>query len=101
MPRYTHNPYAEPDPAPGQQRYGGACDPLQLHCEQAGDLSTEFSWGPGPVAPQLNGRPSSEGGIYMPRAPRVDPPPSGVGRPRQHRRPRNEERGYPGERVAR
>ena len=25
---------------------------------------------PGPVAPHLNGRPPSEGGIYMPRAPR-------------------------------
>jgi hypothetical protein len=56
---------------------------------------------PGPVAPHLNGRPPSEGGIYMPRAPRVDPLPSGVGPLRVHRRPPNEARGYEGERIAR
>jgi len=93
MGHYVHNPYPEPDPEPYQRRYGN--DPLQLHCEQAGDQSTEFSWGPGPVAPHLNGRPPSEGGIYMPRAPRVDPPRNeyGVGQPRQHKRPRDEVRG--------
>jgi len=36
----------------------------------------------------------------MGRSPRVDPPASGVGRPRQHRRPRGEARGYPGDQVA-
>jgi hypothetical protein len=34
----------------------------------------------------------------MPRAPRVDPP-SGVGPPQLHRRPRGEVKGYPGNRV--
>ena len=37
----------------------------------------------------------------MPKAPRVDPPRSGVGPPRQHKRPKGEARGYPGEIVAR
>jgi hypothetical protein len=60
-----------------------------------------FASGPGPVAPHLNGRPPAEGGIYMPKAPRVDPPPSGVGEPRRYRRPPNEARGYPGRRVTR
>ena len=40
-------------------------------------------------------------GVYMPRAPRVDPPPSGVGRPRRHKPPRGQARGYPGDPVAR
>ena len=37
----------------------------------------------------------------MPKCPRVDPPPSDVGRPRQYRRLRGEAKGYPGEQVAR
>jgi hypothetical protein len=98
---YTRAPEPYRDPPLPEPPRCGAQNPHQLACEQAGDLSTEFSWGPGPVAPHLNGRPPNEGGIYMPRAPRVDPPPSGVGRPRQHRRPRGEARGYPGKRVAR
>lgn len=99
---YTHSPEPYRDPPPPKPPRCGAQDPLRLHCEQSGDLSTEFSWGPGPVAPHLNGRPPSEGGIYMPRAPRVDPPrnPYGVGPPRQHRRPPDEARGYPGEQIA-
>jgi hypothetical protein len=44
--------------------------------------------------PAMAGPP--EGGIYMPKAPRVDPPRSGVGRHRQHPRPRDEARGYHG-----
>lgn len=102
MPHYTHNPYPEPDPAPGQQRYRGACDPLRLHRDHVGDQSTEFSWGPGPVAPHLNGRAPSEGGVYRGRSPRVDPPRNEerVGRPHIHPRPRDEARGYPGEQVA-
>jgi hypothetical protein len=100
MGRYVRNPEPYRDPPPQQPPRSGAQNPLELHCEQSGDQSTEFSWGPGPVAPHLNGRPPSEGGKYMPRAPRVDPPISGVGRPRQHRRPRDEVKGYPGEQVA-
>lgn len=101
MSHYTHNP--EPwreSPAPARS-LRGAQDPLRLHRDQIGDQSTEFSFGPGPVAPHLNGRPPSEGGVYRPRAPRLDPPrnPYGVGQPRQHRRPPDEARGYSGEQV--
>jgi hypothetical protein len=98
--RYTRSPEPYRDPPPPTPSQRGAQNPLRLHCEQAGDQSTEFSWGPGPVAPHLNGRPPSEGGKYMPRAPRVDPPVSGIGRPREHRRPHDEATGYPGEQVA-
>jgi hypothetical protein len=98
--RYTRSAEPYRDPPPPEPLRCGAQNPLQLACEQAGDLSTEFSWGPGPIAPHLNGRPPSEGGKYMPRAPRVDPPVSGVGRRRQHRRSFDEARGYPGEQVA-
>lgn|SRR6476659_2361249 len=102
--RYTRSPEPYRDPPPPPPPRCGAQNPLRLACEQAGDLSTEFSWGPGPVAPHLNGRPPSEGGKYMARAPRVDPPasnnPYAVGPPRQHRRPREEAKGYPGDQVA-
>ncbi len=100
MGRYVHNPEPYRDPPPREPPHSGAQNPLRLAREQAGDQSTEFSWGPGPVAPHLSSRPPSEGGKYMPRAPRVDPPISGVGRPRQHRRPRDEVKGYPGEQAA-
>ncbi|MDT5318676.1 MAG: hypothetical protein QOD88_1198 [Mycobacterium sp.] len=100
---YTHapEPYRDPPPPEPGRRYRG--DPLRHHRDQTGDQGTELSYGPGPVAPWANGRPPSEGGVYMPRAPRVDPPrnPYGVGVPRQHRRPEGEARGYPGEQVAR
>lgn len=101
MGHYTHNPDPQPDPPPSYGWSGGVCDPLRLHRDHVGDQSTEFSWGPGPVAPHLNGRPPSEGGVYMPRSPRVDPPHNAerVGRPRQHSRPRGEARGYSGERI--
>lgn len=40
----------------------------------------------------------------MGRSPRIDPPdacnPEGVGPPRQHYRPPDEERGYPGGQIA-
>ena len=64
---------------------------------------SELSWGDGLVAPHLNGLPPSEGGLYMPKAPRVDPPRNeyGVGVPRQHPRPDHEARGYPGDEVVR
>ncbi len=101
MSGYTRapEPYRDPPPSPPSRRR--AQDPLLLARDRTGDQSTEFSWGPGPVAPRLNGRSPEDGGVYMPRSPRVDPPASGVGRPRQHRRSPAEARGYPGEQVAR
>ena len=60
---------------------------------------TEFSWGKGLVAPCNNGKPPSEGGIYMPQAPRVYLPANSL-TPRQVRRPKGEARGYPGEQIA-
>jgi hypothetical protein len=99
---YVRNPepYKDPSPHPLPERHRPQ-NPF-LHAEdQRGDLSTEFGFGPGPVAPHLNGKSPEDGGLYRPRAPRVDPPPSGVGPPRLHRRSRDEARGYPGEQVAR
>ena len=93
-------PYKDPPPEPPWRRRG-AQDPLLLDCQQTGDQSTEFGYGAGLVAPHLNGAPPSEGGVYMPKAPRVDPPRSGVGLPRQHKRPKGEARGYPGDVIAR
>ena len=54
-----------------------------------------MSFGPGLVALQYNGRPPSEGGIYMPKAPPVDE--SG----RQLPRKPTEAQGYPGDQVVR
>ncbi len=90
-------PRRDPPPAPPPQRR--AQNPLVLARDQTSDQSTEFGWGAGLVPLHANGRPPSEDGIYMPRCPRVDPPASGVGQPRPHRRPRNEARGYPGDPV--
>ncbi|WIM89321.1 hypothetical protein PT015_07725 [Candidatus Mycobacterium wuenschmannii] len=90
-------PWREPSPwRPEPQRRPR--NPLNYQHE-TGD--TELSWGEGLVPPHANGEPPSELGQYMPRAPRLDPPSYGVGRPRQHRRPRNEVRGCPGNRIAR
>jgi hypothetical protein len=56
----------------------------------SGTGDTEFSWGPGLVAPGKEYAPPSEGGFYRGRAPSmVDPP---------HRK---DVPGYPGDRVAR
>ena len=44
-----------------------------------------------------NGRPPSEGGMYLPKAPPVEP--IGGGRVRQKRRPAGEVNGFPGNRV--
>ncbi|GLB83489.1 hypothetical protein [Mycobacterium kiyosense] len=101
MGRYTRNPEPFREAPLRYERRCGAQDPLRLHRDHVGDQSTEFSFGPGPVAPHLNGQPPSEGGVYRPRAPRVDPPRNeyGVGMPRQHRRPSNEAKGYPGDQT--
>lgn len=77
-------PYKEPPPR-SRKRYPVHVNP--------GD--TEMSFGPGLVPPQYNGRPPSEGGIYMPKAPPVDE--AGREIPRNPR----QARGYPGEQVAR
>jgi len=98
--RYTKAP--EPYRDPPLYREPAGRRPQNPHLrenQQFGDQSTEFGYGPGPVAPHLNGEPPAAGGIYMPKAPRVDPPPSGIGRPLPHRRPRNEARGDSGDRI--
>lgn len=99
MGRYTRNPEPYRETPSRYDRRCGAQDPFRLHRDQTGNQSTEFSFGPGPVAPHLNNRPPSEGGVYRARAPRVDPPRNeyGVGFPRQHRRPPDEAKGYPGD----
>jgi len=105
MSRYTHNPSEFEEWRAEQLRprdhLRRSRDPFVLHRDAAGDQSTEFSFGPGPVAPHLNGKPPYEGGVFRGRAPRVDPPPSGIGTPRPHRRPRGEARGCPGDQIGR
>ena len=76
-------PYKEPPPRP-RKRYPSSLFP--------GD--TEMSFGPGLVAPCNNGRPPSEGGIYMPKCPPVNE--NGT----QKRRNPREARGYPGQQIA-
>lgn len=90
-------PWREVPPTPSDRRRGPQ-NPQVLARDQ-GRADTEFGYGAGLVAPHLNGAPPSEGGIYMGKSPRVDPPASGFGPPRQHRRPRGEAKGYPGEKV--
>jgi hypothetical protein len=89
-------------------RYGRHQSHGDLYASQGG---SEFGWGAGPIAPMYNGAPPGPGdnpgaaaarvggGQYMPKAPHVVPPCSGVGMPRQRRRPRGELKGYPGERI--
>ena len=105
MSRYTHNPSEFEEWRAEQlrppERFRRGQNPFLLHRDLPGDQSTEFSFGPGPVAPHLNGAPYADGGLYRPRAPRVDPPPNGIGAPRPHRRPRGEARGNPGNQIAR
>jgi hypothetical protein len=89
------------DPPPPEPPRRRPSDPHLLARDRVGtDQSTEFGFGPGLVAPHLNGRPPSEGGVYMPKAPRVELVGQSL-RPRQKRRPHGDARGYPGEQVAR
>ena len=76
-------PYTE-QPPPPQRQY-----PVHLY---PGD--SEFGFGPGLVPPCYNGRPPSQGGIYMPKCPPVDE----SGRQKPHKP--GETRGYPGDPVA-
>lgn len=105
MSRYTNNPSEFEEWRAEQLRprdhLRRGQNPFLLHRDLPGDQSTEFSFGPGPVAPHLNGAPPSEGGVYRGRPPRLDPPPNGIGTPRPHHRPRGEARGCPGDQVAR
>jgi hypothetical protein len=80
-------------PAPREPRRYGE-DPTLLARDKR-NQETEMGWGAGLVAPCNNGKPPSEGGIYMPKAPPVDE----CGR--QLPRRRGEARGYPGDPVAR
>lgn len=90
-------PYKDPPPLRPPRVYPD--DPLTLERDKRHEI-TEFGFGAGLVAPCHNGRPPSEGGIYMPRAARVEL----IGQsltPRQKRRKRGEAHGWPGEQVAR
>ena len=78
-------PYKEPPPTP----------PTQHPVQHINPGDTEFGFGPGLVAPQYNGRPPNQGGVYMPKCPPVDE--SG----RQKPIPHGQARGHPGEQVAR
>jgi hypothetical protein len=83
-------PWRDPPPPPPPRRHPE--DPCTLARDKRNQV-TEFGYGPGLVPRHLNGRPPSEGGIYMPKAPPVDE--SG----RQLPRKPTEARGYPGDRV--
>ena len=90
-------PWRDPPPAPPPRRRPQ--DPHLFARDRANtDQSTEFGFGPGHVPPHLNGRPPSEGGMYMPKCPRVELRGSSL-TPRQKRRPRGEVKGYPGNNV--
>jgi hypothetical protein len=80
----------QPTPRPPKARDPEACNPGE----------SEMSWGPGLVPVHANGRPPSEGGMYMPKCPLVELR-SNTLTPRQQRRPKGEAKGYPGDRVAR
>ena len=88
-------------PPPPEPRRRKPSNPLLLARDKVGtDQTTEFGYGPGLVAPHLNGAPPSEGGIYMPKCPRVELRGNSL-TPRQKRPPRGEAKGYPGDPVAR
>ncbi|OOK68590.1 hypothetical protein BZL30_7058 [Mycobacterium kansasii] len=72
--------------------------PLQLARDQH-HTDTELGFGAGLVATHLNGRPPSQGGIYMPKA-RVSTHRAADWSARQHRRPPGEARAYSGQQVA-
>jgi hypothetical protein len=76
-------PYKE-QPAPPQPQRPSSLFP--------GD--TEFGFGPGLVAPCYNGKPPSQGGVYVPKAPPVHE------NGRQKPIPHGQARGYPGEQIA-
>ena len=90
-------PYKDPPPYRRRRRIYQQGPHIYATDQTQAETETEFGFGAGLVALRNNGKSPAEGGIYMGRSPRVDPPPSGVGRPRQHKRPRGEARGYPGD----
>jgi hypothetical protein len=94
-------PYRDPTYPPRQRRPE---DPLRYDRDKH-NQNSEFGFGAGLVPKHLNGRPPSEGGIYIPKCPPVDVGPiltcsTEVIR-YQPRRPRGEARGYPGEQMRR
>jgi hypothetical protein len=89
-------PYRDPVPVDWWQR--GSADyrePLHLSYEQPGE--SEFGYGGGLCPRIYNGLPPSQGGVYMPKCPRVELRSPESLRPRQVRRKRGEARGYPGD----
>lgn len=92
-------PWREPEPQPPPRRYPD--DPCTLARDKRNQV-TEFGYGPGLVPRHLNGRPPSEGGIYMPKCPPVEVRGNSPGLSvilRQKPRPKGEARGYPGDRI--
>lgn len=59
-----------------------------------------MDWGPGLLPRHANGRPPSQGGMYLPKCPKVELRGMSL-TPREMRRPRGEVKGYPGEPAAR
>jgi hypothetical protein len=57
-----------------------------------------MDWGPGLVPQHANGLPPGEGGMYLPKCPAVELRGMSL-TPRETRRPRDEVKGYPGERI--
>jgi hypothetical protein len=95
-------PWREQPPAPrhrpGEPR---SRNPFALDRQKTqSQTETEFGFGKGLVAPCNNGKPPSEGGIYLGTAPRTYLPENSL-TPRQVERPKGEVRGYPGEQIAR
>jgi hypothetical protein len=86
---YAPEPYREPPPRPPHRPPRNPRDPAD---------AGEMNWGPGLVPRHANGRPPSQGGMYMPKCPEVELRGMSL-TPREKRRPRGEVKGYPGDRV--
>jgi hypothetical protein len=86
---YQPEPWREQPPP---RRYRRPRDPTAT--AEAGELD----WGPGLVPGHNNGKPPSEGGMYLPKCPPVELYGNSL-TPRQQRRPKGEMRGYPGDRF--
>jgi hypothetical protein len=95
-------PWREQPPSPRKRRPSQprSRDPYAPDSKKTQrQTETEFGFGKGLVAPCNNGKPPSEGGIYMGKPPRTYLP-EGSLTPRQVKRPKGEVRGYPGDQIA-